>query len=250
MADESSLFVPKFIKSSADFDRFLMDFMPGSQLAAIRTKISNQYRTPIIGGQRARVKTLIRDSTFTCTTRQLYDTYKTTTATYMLQYDFFKDYELAIHGTDVLPTFFNTNVDMVAVFQDMLSKANKTKEIPTWILKDVGKIYKRFAPAYQSYFASHAIYGDPNTVRETSETVQWHTATDDGEHVTNVLRALYRYKLFGKDFDSQTTDTINTKSICDFWNGIGQEITMLMTENGLEGSFNVQDGLANFKVEL
>ncbi|MCJ1393378.1 hypothetical protein MMC18_006251 [Xylographa bjoerkii] len=249
VAEESSLFVPKFIKTAADFDRFLYDFMPGSQLAATRAKISKQYPKPLLGTQQDRVRTLIRDSTFTCTTRQLYNAYKTKVSTYMLQYDFFAEYDLAIHGTDVLPTFFNTNVNMTAVFEDMLSKAG-SKKVPGFILNDIGNIYKRFAPAYQSYFASHAVHGDPNTARKVAETVPWLPATDDGDHVTDVLRALYRYKLVGKDFDSRTEDKINTNTICNFWNDIGQEITMLMAEDGLAGSFRVQEELASNNFEL
>src|SRR5271154_1170730 len=110
VANESGSFVPQFMRTEADFTTFINDFMPEPQLAPVRAAVETQYPAqgpPYNGDQRARAGALIRDSTFTCNTRQLYEAYKPrSTGLYMLQYDFLASKNYALHGSDLLPTFW------------------------------------------------------------------------------------------------------------------------------------------------
>ena len=88
--------------------------MPEPQLEVVRQAIKAQYPAqgpPYYGDQRGRIADVIRDSSFTCNTRWLYDAYNSIGAgTYMLQYDFLdyfleQHYNDAIHASDLLPLF-------------------------------------------------------------------------------------------------------------------------------------------------
>lgn len=95
--------------------------MPELQLAFVRRAIKAHYPAqdpPYYGDQRGRIADVIRDSSFTCNTRLLYDEYSSIGAsTYILQCAFLyyfleQHYNDAIHASDLLPLFWNSDVDM------------------------------------------------------------------------------------------------------------------------------------------
>ena len=77
VADEASIFVPKWIKTNADFDTFVHDFMP---IATASAAIETQYSVSAYPKVRKRAAAVIADSSFTCNARQLFEAYSKTIA--------------------------------------------------------------------------------------------------------------------------------------------------------------------------
>jgi carboxylesterase type B len=223
VANESGSFIPKFIHTEADFTTFVTNFLPEPQLVPVRAAVQNKYPAqgpPYNGDQRARAGALIRDSTFTCNTRQLYEAYKDRSiGLYMMQYDFLASKNYALHASDLLPTFWNGEMDTAKLFEDLLHLEPLLAEAVAFAFDHSG-----YAPAYQSYFASHAVFGDPNTARRWN-TMPWPNATDNGQEVTDVMET--RFSAILDFFDGQTVDQVNTRASCDFWLQVAFWITNL-----------------------
>jgi len=165
------------------------------------------------------MENLIRDSTFTCSTRDLYNTYKG--KAWMMQYDFLSRFNEAVHAADLLPTFWNSNVNVTGL---IITYGN----IPAWIASLVAPILNKYAVAYQSYFASHAISGNPNTQR-SNDTVEWPIGSDNGNQVTDVLETSFGDPKLGLPFFiAGTVDEINSKEICDFGKEVAVNITKFL----------------------
>jgi carboxylesterase type B len=247
VANESGSFVPQFMRTEADFTTFVNDFLPEPQLAPVRAAVERQYPAqgpPYNGDQRARAGALIRDSTFTCNTRQLYEAYKhRSIGLYMLQYDFLASKNYALHASDLLPTFWNGEMDTAKLFEDLLHLSPLLAEAAAFAFDHSG-----YAPAYQSYFASHAVFGNPNSARRWN-TVPWPNATDNGQELTNVMET--RFSAVLEFFDGETVDHINTRASCDFWTNLAFWITNLTSTETGKGLFGqtmgglVWDGMAN-----
>ena len=203
--------------------------MPEPQLASIRAAVRQQYnctKNPYNGDYRLCVSTLIRDSTFTCNTRQLYDAYKG--KAYMMQYSFPAPYNApALHATDLVPTFINSNTNVKAL---LLFLSPKLKN-PSIAAKIMAALHER----YQKYLSSYAAYGNPNKGKY-SGTPDWYFATDDGEQVQHVLEA--RYKPL-EQFFSTISDSTNTKTSCSFWTQVAKSISKIMSDEAAltEGIF-------------
>lgn len=227
---------------------FLSHFMPGADLEELRIRVIHQYPFPKSGTENQNlsvVARLIRDSSFTCNTRQLFDAYKNKTNVYMMNYHFLHDLHLlnqninlAIHASDLLPTFFNQDVDVVGILE-------KCHSIPRRLAKLAAGFVNIFAPAYQSYLKSHAITGDPNTYsRFPADSVKWPPATTDPSDKHDKVKKVMEPILGIPPFRIAPEDPINTASICDFWNKIAADImktidtqeneTSLLTVQGSE----------------
>ena len=122
VADETKNFTPKYVVSNATFEKFLFSFMPQEQLSGVRNAIREQYdcrSPPYNNNYNFCVSMLIRDSAFTCNTRQLYDAYQG--KAYMMQYSFpqgpAKWLPAATHASDLVPTFANSNTDLFALLK-------------------------------------------------------------------------------------------------------------------------------------
>lgn len=217
----NSSFVPLPLRNESEatperFENFLDAFMPSDNLAPFRDRIKSQYPQ---ADQRERAALVIRDSSFTCNTRQLFDAYYPLgKPVYMVNYHFLGNLGKATHASDLLPTFSNKDLNMT----NLVANCVKTK-FPK-IAQVIGAyMQNKFAPAYQSYFKSHAIYGDPSTAGQgLAQKVKWTPATLDGqEYVQNVLQPYYNP--LGTPF-TLTKDTITGKSTCDFWTQLAADL--------------------------
>ncbi|MCJ1247550.1 hypothetical protein MMC30_004764 [Trapelia coarctata] len=244
VANESGSFIPKYIQTEADVTTFIDDFLPEDQLNEIRDAVQAQYPAsgpPYDGDQRRRVENLIRDSTFTCNTRDLYDAYKG--KAWMMQYDFLSSFNEAVHSADLLPTFWNSDVNITGLIETY-------GNIPSWIASLVTPILTMYAAAYQSYFASHAISGNPNTQRD-DDTVEWLMGSDNGNEVTDVLEtSLGDPKVGLPFFIADTVDKINSKDICDFWKEVAINITKFAPSPGSGGYLRVPNTQSQLVAEL
>ena len=105
--------------------------------------------------------------------------------------------------------------------------------------------FKAFAPPYQSYFASHAVTGDPNKEAiGKAKAHPWQVASVVAGNLTNVVEATAFSALF-----DDITDTTNSDSNCEFWKGIASAIQLTSgSEESLK--FTVQDGSVRESDEL
>lgn len=216
--NESGIFTPKFIQNSSSVEKYVHEFFPQRKLSELRTAVLKKYPAdgpPYWGNARNRTGAIIRDVSFTCNTRLLYDAYKP--KTYMMQYDVLKNLGLAFHGADLLPLFFNPGFDVVAFLKDRFPNF----KLPRWMAIVLGEIVKVLSTRYQSYFVSHAIHGDPNTGR-VEGTPEWKRATNGSNRIHQVMEVDGNIlEFFHPDF----TDDINTNEACDFWKAAAQNIT-------------------------
>ena len=239
-----NFFIPGPIKeepcSELRFQEFLANFFPENDTFHLRKQVSDQYpiknykfKAPPAkcfteGDQRLRAGDIIRDAVFTCNTRHLFNAYHNIVPTYMMEYHLFALENAAIHGSDLFPTFYNNKLNMKDVFEQCMS-------VPGLIAGQLAKYFIKFAPAYQSYFTSHAIDGDPNshtigwarTDKRNDHT--WRKAVDVGGKIGNTMLALGlgpnpRGPGYSIHFDPSYTDEINTEEACKFWEGLAYEV--------------------------
>ena len=227
---EDSGFMPYPIRnnpSDANFLKFVYDYMPQSNLNATRAKIVQQYNSRrFFGDQKKRTSHVIRDSSFTCNTRQLFNAYNGIgVKNWAIYYGFLGLFGKAIHAADLIPTFVNNDTDIQALLARCETKIST--EITTRIAGNY--IRNKLAPAYQAYLISHAIHGDPNgggSSNTTNEALYWPPATthkvDERNKLWKVLK-VENWQPIGRPFGIGP-DTINTKINCDFWDGIAEEI--------------------------
>lgn len=153
--------------------------------------------------ERDRVKAFLADSSFYCNVRYLTDAYDG--KNYHLKYSVTP----GLHGTDLLPTFYNLNLDLPLFGSD----------VPFPLIP----IFGSFAQAYQSYLVSHARTGDPNTYKKTFNippAITWPKPNNAGDEVTGVLDA-------GDLGFSTITDTQTRKTVCNFWRQVAAAVTDL-----------------------
>lgn len=156
--------------------------MPGDELANVRDQINKTYPSELFNdNQKERAALLIRDSSFTCDTRQLFDVYHD--KSWMMNYNFLGNMNLAVHASDLLPTFCNKDTDV----KGRLICAGRTP-IEAGL---AAKYINTFSQAYLSYLKSHAIHGDPNIgAIGQAKNVSWTTPTtsEDGIYAQNVMQ--------------------------------------------------------------
>ena len=165
--------------------------------AGITGSILHRYGEKNYTNPRERAKAYVGDADFYCNVRFLSDAYAGKTLN--LKY-------LGFHGADVLPTFYNTEVDLA-----FLSKGLSLPLKPG---------FGGFAQAYQSYLVSYARVGNPNIFRKTGgipPTIEWPKADACKDNV-NVLQA--SHEVFKLVDDGRTRE-----EICDFWRHIAEKVT-------------------------
>ena len=208
--DEALVFTPTDITTDAQFNTFVSEVLPPyAQSAGVNAAIEARY-PPIAGGKSnytsefARTKALLADGAFWCNVRFLSDAYNG--KNYNLQYSVTP----GLHGTDVVPTFYDLNLDLTAL----------GNSLPFPLVPGFGS----FAQAYQSYLVSHARSGDPNTYSKKLNippAIPWPKAGSSSANVlTNVLNA--GDLGFGLINDPKTSE-----SACDFWRQVAAAVTNL-----------------------
>lgn len=211
VGDEADLFVPLDITSNDQFTAWINYIFPGySAQAGISQMILDHYPPAGLGSPyllvRDRIKAFLSESSFLCNVRALSDAYDG--KNYNLDYQVTP----ALHATDLLPTFYNINLDLKAF--------GASWDIP------LIPIFGQFAQTYQAYLVSHARTGDPNTYKKpllnVPPAITWPKADNSGDAIKNVLSA--NDLGFGV---STITDTQTTKSRCDFWIEVAAALTDL-----------------------
>ncbi|KAI4161617.1 MAG: hypothetical protein LQ342_004758 [Letrouitia transgressa] len=243
VGDEAEIFVPDFATADARFTTFVSNFMPQQALSTQRNDIYNQYSKQKFPLVKDRFKAVIRDGSFTCNTRQLFDAYRaTSTSTYMLYYNI--NYEYwgiqifpPVHAIDLLPLFRNPEIDYEAFLIDLVKQLGKWDWRFKYVAPKAAKFYAEFAPKYQSYLVAHAIFGDPNL--GSFKGFPWPTATytASSTSVSGVQQATVPTPSF-----HIVADEINTSANCDFWAKIAAQIDPVGNDKAVPELENVTVG--------
>lgn len=210
VSDEAFIFVPLDVQTDAQFSTYVSEvFPPYAQSAGVNAAIEARY-PPVMSGSSNyttefdRVKALLADSSFQCNVRYLSDAYNG--INYNLQYSVTPGF----HATDLLPTFYDLNVDLTALGDNA----------PFPLIPGFGS----FAQAYQSYLVSHARSGDPNQYAKllnVPPAIHWPKAgNSSADMLTNVLNA-------GNLGFSVVSDKETTESVCGFWREVAAAVTNL-----------------------
>ncbi|KAL8644498.1 MAG: hypothetical protein Q9226_007734, partial [Calogaya cf. arnoldii] len=208
-SDEADMFVPINVQTDKDFSDFVDSvFVSYAKEGGVNAAIEARY-PPVMGIPRnytteyARLKDVLQDSTFVCNIRDLSNAY--TGKNYNLKYSVTP----GLHAVDLLPTFYNLNLDL-----DAFDNA-----VPFPLIPGFGS----FAQVYQSYLTSHARSGDPNTYRKkfsVPPTIAWPKPGASGDAFTGVLNV-------GDLGFRLVTDGQSAKSRCDFWRDVAAAVTNL-----------------------
>ncbi|KAM3081196.1 hypothetical protein ACMFMG_005151 [Clarireedia jacksonii] len=215
--NETASFTPDGITSPEAFVAFLNVMLPGSKLAAQRDKIIKQYdcENKFAGDYTLCIATVIRDASFICNTRDLFGAYSS--KSHMMRYGF-PIPQLASHASDLVSLFPNDISEVTALLQKL------------GIHEDLAKLYANLlmgtntSKAYQNYFASFAISGDPNTLEPPpveGGAPRWTVATESGEYLANILTV---QAPSGQPAFVLGTDDEIAKSSCTFWTSLAQDI--------------------------
>ncbi|KAL8836944.1 MAG: hypothetical protein Q9170_002705 [Blastenia crenularia] len=210
VSDEADLFVPPNVQTDDQFNAFIDSILPPySKSAGVNAAIEARYPPTMSPGtnyttERARVKDLLSEGSFVCNVRYLSDAYAG--KNYNLQYSVTP----GLHATDLLPTFYNLNIDLSVLGKDLA--------VP--IVPGFGA----FAQAYQSYLTSFARTGDPNSFRRgigLPAAIAWLKPSGaEADVLGGVLNA-------GDLGFNLITDKQTARSRCDFWVEVAAAVTSL-----------------------
>ena len=210
VSDEAFIFVPADVTTDSQFSTYVSEvFPPYAQSAGVDAAIEARYPAVMNGTSNYttefdRTKALLADSSFQCNVRYLSDAYNG--KNYNLQYSVTPGF----HATDLLPTFYDLNIDLTALGDS----------VPFPLVPGFGP----FAQAYQSYLVSHARSGDPNQYAKkvnAPPAINWPKAGSSGADVlTDVLNA-------GDSGFSVVSDEETTESVCGFWREVAAAVTNL-----------------------
>jgi hypothetical protein len=210
VADEAFVFVPPNVQTDSNFNAFVDETFPVYAKTAGLNAIIEAHYPPVMSGtvhnyttDFDRTKAFSGQSSFQCNVRYLSDAYAG--KNYNLQYSVTPGF----HATDLLPTFYDLNVDLTLFFDD--------ESYP--LIPGFGS----FAQAYQSYLVLHAQSSDPNTYAKTFNippAINWPKAGDSGDEITDVLYA-------GDAGFSLISDPQTTETLCEFWREVAAAVTDL-----------------------
>jgi hypothetical protein len=165
------LFTTTTVKTDDDFTNFINAFFPKYALPIIPDAVFKAYPASSAedspySSAHDRLGAFIRDSSFTCYARSLTDAYAG--KNWNMQYSS----TLGLHATDLLPMFLDDSISLGDLNFHLFP------------------LFGGSAGAYQSYMASHAVHGNPNTDRlkfNIPPTINWPHPTPDGDTYGNVL---------------------------------------------------------------
>ena len=201
--------MPTSVLTDADFSAYLDSNLPRyARPSGVSGAIEAHY-PPVMSGtlhnyttERARVHAFLGESSFQCNIRFLTEAYDG--KNYNIQYSVTPP----LHGTDLIPTFYDLDLDLSVLDQDT----------PIPLIPGFGN----FAEAYQAYLVSHARTGDPNSFKKPllnlPPGIAWPKPGNGGDALTNVLNA-------GDLGFSLITDQQTKKSTCSFWRDVSAALT-------------------------
>ncbi|KAK3393507.1 Alpha/Beta hydrolase protein [Podospora didyma] len=148
--DEANIFVPKFATNKDGFSRLLESFLPGESSARQQQRqcITQHYCPGTCkSGQIKSAELTMQDSMFTCNVRYSFDAVRaqkpSATPIYIMGYalcakvdGFFNPLltiSLALHGSDLIPTFWNTGVNTTAMKSVICGQAKGVKECAAFV---------------------------------------------------------------------------------------------------------------------
>ena len=210
VSDEAFYFVPTDVTTDAHFSAFVSEFFPAyAKSAGVNAVIEARY-PPVTNGKSNhstefdRTKALLAESSFQCNIRYLTDAYDG--KNYNIRYAVTPGF----HAADLLPTFYDLNVDLTALGQTS----------PFALIPGFGS----FAQAYQSYLVSHARSGDPNKYAKklnVPPAIHWpKPGNSSADVITDVLNV-------GDLGFSVVSDGQTKESVCGFWREVAATLTYL-----------------------
>jgi carboxylesterase type B len=209
---------------------FLSYAFPGDALANIRDRIAKQYPARLFDSkQKMRMRKVLRDSTFVCNTRQIYNAFHNDSTVYTAKFEM----PPAQHGFDMFALIWHRDVAVSELLK------NASEKIPDFILDIFDNIWPRFAPRFQNYFAGHALAGDPNYPYHRGG-LEWKPTVDDGNELTNSLKMGLMYPNYAHPFFTSGKDAQNSMENCAFWDEIAKDISTLGEKSAPLVSFREQ----------
>ncbi|RSL52686.1 hypothetical protein CEP54_010768 [Fusarium duplospermum] len=217
--NELPSFALKGIASEEGFKRFIATFLPGAKFESQRQQIAERYNCKDLfnGDYPLCMATAIRDIAFTCNNRDLYSAYPD--KSHMMQYGF-PLHLLASHASDLTALFANS-------YNETLELLNKT------LPEDLAKLYAgqlintNLTAAYQTYFASFAVSGDPNRLSlppvDGHQAPKWPIADNSNDALANVLTVQAPIPFIRKGLELASDDQ-SGKDRCGFWTRLAKEI--------------------------
>ncbi|KAF4343780.1 cholinesterase [Fusarium beomiforme] len=195
----------------------------------LRTKIAGQYNCTrdYNGDYNLCLRHVIRDSSFTCNTRDLLDAYPK--QAYAMNYGF-PDDNLAYHATDLVPLFANVEIPgqimtmFIVAFKYPLLKA---RELAI-------QLREKIIPVYLQYLSSFAVYGNTGDKG-------WPVVARSEKGFSNVMKP-------SSGGWNLVQDEQNTQEICNFWRDrahdlMSQPANMGSKNEGLKWDAEVQEEL-------
>ncbi|KAF1985344.1 alpha/beta-hydrolase [Aulographum hederae CBS 113979] len=214
VSNEVSIFVPQSVRTDGDFETWAPQVFPQwdnqptrltldrfqSSETEVADAIFREYprtdapNTPY-RNVTSRVSTFIRDTSFTCNVRYVADAY--IGSIYAGLYSRGTGY----HGVDLIADFLYTGNWLL----------DEVASIGSWLNPgELGPGFTQFTRDYQSYLASFAGHGDPNTgATGAAQQTQWDMVVP-GDEYGDVLHA-------GDDGFGPIDDSMTAKPNCAFW---------------------------------
>lgn len=215
--NEAAAFTPKHVDSQEDFDDFLLSFLPEDRMESERNDIRERYncRTKFWGKNKYKkcLGAVIRDSTFTCNTRNVFEAYKGKAWT--MSYGF-PTTNTSFHGTDLVPMFMNESQAVQFLMSSNVTEKDAKRYAKLLTNKVTGPL--------QGYYASFAMSQNPNAMLgETS--LRWPKSGGTWNKLNSVMKVWAGgFRLF--------SDGQNTRKTCAFWEDIARR---LMEDEGKLG---------------
>ncbi|KAI1473461.1 alpha/beta-hydrolase [Daldinia eschscholtzii] len=218
--NESYGFTPK-VSSESQFDQFLENFLPGPDLEPSRDAIKQRYncKETYTGNFYACLQDIVRDASFTCNTRDLYESYPQ--VSHMMEYSFPFEF-LAFHASDLYPLFTNSAEELITILESSIGNDNATIYANLLYGLKIPDIYK-------NYFASFAITGNPNEGLQPPD--KWWVVADGSDDLLSNVMYVTADLIFGNSFRNGT-DHQNSKSSCLFWAELANELSGGPGKNG------------------
>jgi hypothetical protein len=211
--DEARMFLADWVKTEEDFTKFVEYAFPGDALAEVRDDIEKQYPSAAFdGNQQRRMRVVLRDSTFICNNYQIYRAYNDRSQIYASRYEV----PPAQHGSELMLIIWNREAEISDIIKGI------APGIPDWLINVLKGIFVPIATRYQTFFAGHALVGDPNFLSRRRE-IDWEVTTDDGEKLTNAMRIGIPF--IRPPFYRLGSDPQVSKANCEFWDTMAQKIT-------------------------
>jgi hypothetical protein len=213
-------------QSEEKFQKFLSDVFTGDAYTKVRNDISKRYPRTAYTDQIARAAAVITDSSFTCNTRHIIDSYQAKKAVvYAMDYAAASKYNASVHASDLMPTFYSSKVDEEKFMKFLQCVAQDEQGSKATLFR---LAIKNTRDLFQRYFTNHAIWG--STLRQGKGGFDWPPASkgpcpgkpdSPDTCVANVMWVGNTEKWF----DSRGSDAATPASVCDFWTGIAQEVS-------------------------